>query len=90
MSKPEIEKMLNWILEHAAWPYELTIGGPGWDGKSVRPKGSEWYLSYRCKDGKQNADGCVYASTRNDVIAKAMRLSDAQEKATKLLKQAVA
>ncbi len=86
--KTDVSAILDWVLLMAAYPYELTIGGPDPSGNSCRGPEAEWYVSYRRKDGARGFDGCVYAPTRCEAISKAMRLYVTQRKVERMLKAA--
>ena len=90
--KERVEKaaILDWVLSMMAYPYEIKLGGPQSDGNSCRGKGSEWYLSYKRTDNVSGFDGCVYAPTRDEVIAKGMKLHATQKKVERMFAEAKA
>ena len=88
MTTPTLKDKYDFLLMVANWPYKFYVSGP----TDIRSKGSEWLLSYgpqNHNDGSAHS-GCVYAPTREKVIVKAIRLFEAQEKAARLIKDAVA
>ena len=88
---PSDEKMLNFVIEMMTWPFKCHMGAPDHETGSTggRSEGSEYYFSFSSQSVLAGyLDGCVYAPTAREAIAKAMQLRAAQKKAAALITKA--
>ncbi len=86
--RPSAQEMLDFLCLIMDWPYTAYISGDG----SSRSASSKWMLSYGDKSGGSAGkvhNGCVYAPSRDQVIMKAMRLMEAQNRADAMIAEAM-